>query len=95
MSEMYGSMRRERENKIRDLERALRIANKKLAKVCAVIAENDNPKGLKMVRVDQLRECISESEPCGTYGCTNLRSIDAIMCDSCYAEYREDPDAFK
>ncbi len=33
--------------------------------------------------------------PCGTYGCTDPRNEMDIMCASCQAEYRDDPDAFK
>lgn len=33
--------------------------------------------------------------PCGVYGCTTPRNEYAIMCKDCYAEYKEDHDAFK
>ena len=33
--------------------------------------------------------------PCGTYGCTQPKNEMDVFCDSCAAEYREDPDAFK
>ena len=32
---------------------------------------------------------------CGTYGCKKLKNAMDVFCDSCAAEYREDPDAFK
>lgn len=32
---------------------------------------------------------------CSMYGCQNLKPEGHVMCDSCGAEYREDPDAFK
>lgn len=33
--------------------------------------------------------------PCGVYGCTEPKNAMDVMCASCLAEYKEDPDAFK
>jgi hypothetical protein len=33
--------------------------------------------------------------PCGTYGCTQPKPEGAIFCESCYQDYKEDPDAYK
>lgn len=32
---------------------------------------------------------------CGAYGCTKLKNAMDVLCKSCEADYREDPDAFK
>lgn len=34
-------------------------------------------------------------EPCGVYGCVTPKNQHAGMCDSCFEDYRKDPDAYK
>ncbi len=33
--------------------------------------------------------------PCGMYGCKKLKPKSWTMCDDCFDQYMEDPDAFK
>lgn len=59
-----------------------------------IVHEND-PLRRPLATLPFTREGLEDRVPCGTYGCREPKLKGAIMCESCFAEYREDPDAFK
>lgn len=65
----------------------------------------DSVASLDLNLVDHYVEIIKQKNPikkfeadmneCGMYNCKNLKSRKAVMCESCYKDYQEDPDAYK
>jgi hypothetical protein len=59
-----------------------------------IVYESD-PLRRPLVTLPFTKEGLLEHEPCGMYGCQKSKHKKSIMCSSCAAEMRDDPEAFK
>jgi len=72
------------------------------ARVTGVLAQIEEKVDREMTRVKvesknedgRWVEGLTEKK-CGSYGCTNTPTIMGIWCESCYEDYKEDPEAYK